>query len=605
MQKNGFRKAAVCAVCIICIIALSGCSFFGIHIGKRPPEPSVINVPGFPTTPAFPDASGTGLPEYEHYDSSEFLADCEEMLRLYEAGKTEESFSLYTELGEELLTMDEMQSIAYVKYSENVNDEYYSDEYDYMDETMVNASDAFFTVCHQMITGAYSSDFTAFLNDDKYISEYQDYEPMDTDQLELFSKENDLIRQYYSQADTLMDTSCTIGGKEYTFEDVIGDNAYELYNQDSNLYMEVYETCLKKYNALVGETFLELVDVRTKIAASYGYDSYADYADEKDYKREYTVSDLEVMKKAVKGYGGDMQYLTSVFTDESDFYYADSSELVTKVGTILKEISPLVSESFDYFWDNQLFSIGEESERMDGGYTIYLSKSIMPYIFAKTDGSAQNAITLAHEFGHFTAFHEVPMPYPLLDSGSLDLEETHSQGLQLLFTERADSLFKSDADNIRSYNVMRVLSAVLDGCVLDDWQREVYANPGMTLDEINDLFKRIEIEYGSDDYTGLEYLWCDISHNFESPMYYVSYAVSALGALQIWALSQKNFDSAVSAWESLIEQGPYTEDYFSVMKNAGLKTFDEPNAAKDILGDAISYLYRAYQDDSFSYFGNY
>ena len=66
----------------------------------------------------------------------------------------------------------------------------------------------------------------------------------------------------------------------------------------------------------------------------------------------------------------------------------------------------------------------------------------MPYIVAKTDGSAQNAITLAHEFGHFTAFHTVPMPYPLLDSGSLDLEETHSQGLQILFTERADSLFK-------------------------------------------------------------------------------------------------------------------------------------------------------------------
>ncbi len=599
MHKNFFRKTAACAVCIICIIALSGCSFFGIHIGKRPPEPSVINVPDFPQTPETP-----ALPEYEHYDSSAFLADCEEMLRLYEGGKTQEAFSMYSELEDELLKMDELQSVAYIKYSENVNDEYYSDEYDYMDETVVNASDAFFTVCHQMITGASSSDFIDFLDDEKYISEYQDYEPMDAEQLDLFSRENDLIRQYYSQADTLMETSCTIGGKEYTFDDVLGDNARELYNQDSNLYMEVYETCLKKYNALVGETFLELVDVRTKIAASYGYDSYSDYADEKVYKREYSVSDLEVMKEAVKGCGGDIQYFTSVFSDDSDFYYADSSDLVSKVGSILKDISPLASESFDYFWNNQLFSIGEESERMDGGYTIYLSKSQMPYIVAKTDGSAQNAITLAHEFGHFTAFHTVPMPYPLLDSGSLDLEETHSQGLQILFTERADSLFKSDTDNIRSYNVMRLLSAVLDGCVLDDWQREVYANPGMTLDEINDRFKRIEIEYGSDDYTGLEYLWCDISHNFESPMYYVSYAVSALGALQIWAVSQKNFDQAVSAWESLIEQGPYAEDYFSVMKTAGLKTFDEPHATEDILDDAVSYLYLAYQDQSFSYFGN-
>ena len=599
MNKKTLKNTIICAVCLILVLSLSGCSIslFGLHFGKRPSTD--------PGTADVPEATNPGLPEYYHYDSSRFLSDCDKMLSLYKEGKTEEAFALYKELDEELLIVDELQGTSYVLYSENVNDEYYSDENDYSTETLVTVSDALFSACHEMISGSYQEEFKAFLGDEKYISEYQDYEPMDKEQIDLFSRETDLIQQYYSQADGMMDTSCTFNGKTYTFDDVLGDDAAKLYYQDADLYMQVYLECLRKYNGLVGETFMELVDVRTKIAKSYGYDNYADYADAEEYEREYSVSDLEVMKNAIKDYGGDIDAFTSYFTTDSDFYYTDSADLISKVGALLSDISPLAEDSFNYFLSNKLYSIGDEDERMDGGYTIYLSKSQKPYIYIKTDGTAQAAITLAHEFGHFTAFHQVSMPYPTIDSGSLDLEETHSQGLQLLFTERADSLFGKYADSIKAYNVMRVLSAVHDGCVLDDWQREVYAHPDMTLDEINNCFRRIEEEYGVSYTDGLEYFWCDIPHNFENPMYYISYAVSALGALQIWAISQKNYDRAVSAWESLIQQGPYDNDYFSVMKTAGLKSFNERAAVKDILEDAVSYLYRAYTGNLFQQFGNY
>lgn len=599
MNKKTFKNTIICAVCLILVLSLTGCSIslFGLHIGKRPSTS--------PGTADVTEATDPGLPDYYHYDSSRFLSDCSEMLDFYKEGKTKEAFALYTELESELLTVDELHGTSYVLYSENVNDEYYSDENDYTTETLVTLSDALFTACHEMITGSYQEEFKAFLDDEKYISEYLDYEPMDQEQIDLVSKETDLIQQYYSQADGMMDTSCEVNGRTYTFDDVLGDNAADLYYQDADLYMLVYLECLRKYNGLVGETFMELVDVRTKIAVSYGYDNYADYADEEEYKREYSVSDLDVMKNAVKDYGSDMDILSSFFTTDSDFYYADSADLVSKVGALLSDISPLAKDSYNYFLENRLYSIGDESARMDGGYTIYFSKSQKPYIYIKTDGTAQAAITLAHEFGHFTAFHQVPMPYPTIDSGNLDLEETHSQGLQLLFTERADSLFGKYADSIKAYNVMRVLSAVLDGCVLDDWQREVYAHPDMTLDEINQCFLEIEEEYGVSYTDGLEYFWCDIPHNFENPMYYISYAVSALGALQIWAISQKNYDRAVSAWESLIQQGPYDNDYFSVMKTAGLKSFNERAAVKDILEDAVSYLYRSNVGNFFQQFKNY
>ena len=203
---------------------------------------------------------------------------------------------------------------------------------------------------------------------------------------------------------------------------------------------------------------------------------------------------------------------------------------------------------------------------MDGGYTIYFTKEQLPYIFIKTEGSADDALTFSHEFGHFAAFHAVPAPYPTIDSGNLDLEETHSQGLQLLFTEKADALFGQYAESIKAYNVIRIASAVLDGCIFDDWQREIYANPDMTLDEINECFRQTELNYGASYYTGLEYVWCDIPHNFESPMYYISYAISAFGALQIWSLSREHYEEGSDSLGVPDQTGPYEEDYDSVMK---------------------------------------
>ncbi len=589
MKSQKIKKGLAAALCIITVCALSACSLPHFPFGRREEEPAATQE----YTPK-PQQTAAQLPEYYHYDVGSFYENCDVMLNQYGLGNTDQAFQYYKDLSDDLLELDELQSVVYVKYSENVNDEYYSGEYKYMDEVVTSAADRFFTACHTMITGAYADKFRSFIKDKVYIEYYEEYEPMTEEQLELNKKENELVRQYYTQADGMMDTSCTIGGKTYTLDDALGDKGNKLYALNPDLYMEVYETCLAAYNSLVGETYLDLVDVRTKIAKSYGYDNYADYADKEIYERDYTTADLEVMKKNAKLFGRDLQAYSYGFSDYLDFSYTNIDDLVSRTGSILSSISPLAAETFEYIYGNKLYSIGNEDNRMDGGYTIYLSKSLMPYMYIKTSGTAQDALTFAHEFGHFTEFHTVPLPYPTIDSGDLDLEETHSQGLQLLFSERADDLFGKNADYIKAYNVARVSGAVIDGCIFDDWQREVYENPDMTLEEVNACFKEIELEYGTAEYPGLEYLWCDVPHNFENPMYYISYAISAFGALQIWSMSQKDYSGAVSAWESLITQGACQNDYEDVMKNAGLKTFDDSDATYQILEDTTYFLIQVY-----------
>ena len=137
-------------------------------------------------------------------------------------------------------------------------------------------------------------------------------------------------------------------------------------------------------------------------------------------------------------------------------------------------------------------------------------------------------------------------------------------------------------------------SAILDGCVLDEWQREVYKNPDMTLEEMNACFKRIEREFGETEYPGLEYLWVDIRHNFDSPMYYISYAISAIGALEIWHMSQSDYSGAVRVWENLVLSDIYNNDYTTIVEDAGLKSFADSNATYDTLEDMTDFLMNTY-----------
>ena len=63
----------------------------------------------------------------------------------------------------------------------------------------------------------------------------------------------------------------------------------------------------------------------------------------------------------------------------------------------------------------------------------------------------------------------------------------------------------------------------------DEFLAEVYSDPTLSLAEINARFKDISEAYGYYYPEGQEesWFWARVPHNFQSPFYYISYAVSA------------------------------------------------------------------------------
>lgn len=500
-----------------------------------------------PARPSGTVSIGDGTFTYEEYDPSDFYDSCEELISLASGNDADAVISLYADLLDEYTYIDENGSILYVAYSENPSDEYLSDQYIEIDKMSQECADKLLTAIKAICDGPCANDFKTYVGEE-YFDAYSEYEPLTNEQSDLFSKETELVDEYYS----------AIEDAEYD-----GTPDSELAN-------------------IVGPIYLELVQVRTEIAKSYGYDNYADYADENIYCRDFTAEDIEKFCDTVKKFSPeyyDLLYNSSAYY--MPYYYMDvnptTRELLSDLQKYGSMISPLTETSSKLLIDNNLYSIGSSDERMSGAYTISFEESDTPFIFATTDGNATDFTTLTHEFGHFTAFTLNPNPNNLIYSyGSLELSEIHSNGLQALYSYYFDDIFGNYAGAMEAYTVINLLSNVVDGCLLDEFQRKIYADPDMTLDEVNKLYQDLCKEYGdpySSMYEDADYWWIHVSHSFESPMYYFSYAASGIVALQIWLTSETDMDKAVSIWEQIVEAGPYAYGYMELLEEVGVSDF--------------------------------
>ena len=223
-----------------------------------------------------------------------------------------------------------------------------------------------------------------------------------------------------------------------------------------------------------------------------------------------------------------------------------------------------MSDALTYMLEHNLYSFGGGANKMAAGYTTLLNRYAAPYMFVNTDYYTDPG-TLFHEFGHYYNFYL--MGETLWNDGNnLDLAEVHSQGLEVLMFDTYEDMYGEDASYIEYAQLMNLVDSVLQGCAEDEFQQAVFEDPDMPLDEMNLLHAQIY-----QDYMGypLVYEWVDIHHHFETPFYYVSYATSAVSALELWADALENRDKAMQIYDKLT-QYTINVEYLETLKKVGL-----------------------------------
>lgn len=399
------------------------------------------------------------------------------------------------------------------------------------------------------------------------------------------------------------------------------------------------ESSAREYSNEAGDLLIRMAKLYNEIHPDGSYPAYA-YS---SYGREYTPSDVTEMRSYVKSLGHyvvDLYYDlgndgmsvsdTSFYKEENgqvvddvdaaDAFFKKAQEVALKMFSVIdgKDATDPVSssmrgyltEAFDYMNDYDLYYASRNKNGNTGAFTTYLSGFEIPYMFQYRWDVIDDITTFVHEFGHFTAY------YLSGSNGSTDLDiaEVQSQGLEMLFVNYYEDVYgglnvtfedggsytgAALAEIMAEAQVQSVLlNSVVFGCIMDELQYDVYTNTEnyTSGSDVTEKYSELLLEYGLTEqftldyshllgwsYNFLEYWWASVSHTFNQPFYYISYAMSAIPALSLYAESTEDFASAAVSYNTVQYYGSGNSGYTfeTILDKAGIgspfekSTYDE------------------------------
>ena len=337
------------------------------------------------------------------------------------------------------------------------------------------------------------------------------------------------------------------------------------------------------------DIFLELVSVRAELASLSGAANFSEYAYSAYYSRDYSPTDAQKLWKTAKE---DFAPLLHKYADEvtSALQSVQADGALDLSETAITDalcygaarISPEVNDAAQYLLSHGLYDISDSDTKLSTGYTSYLYSYNVPFIYNCPYGSHLDYVDLFHEFGHWLAgyYHPSDALYGVID---YDLSELQSQGMEVLFLQYYDEFFGENAQLLRAETLLNLVYSVVTGAMYDEFQQKVYLEPDLTKDRLLELFREVYESYGFESYDGCEYRWADIIHNFQQPLYYISYAVSAIPALELYVRSLDSPNDAADAYLRVASMSD--EEFFltDALRETGLA-----NSMKSPIGDVIA-----------------
>lgn len=449
-----------------------------------------------------------------------------------------------------------------------------------------------------------------------------DYDTSTTWYYDLLNKYVDIIVKANSSTNTAIKNGLSENVDSEDIQYALGEgtgNASKIQEEIDNILSQYNNeiTSESPNTTTIAGLYEQLVNKNNQLAVLYGYDNYMTYSYKNVYNRNYTPAQTKAMSAFVK------KYIVPLYTsinarfetaynalDDNDATDADINlynglmfdSLFTKTTSKyfdeVKDAIDLISNYFKYldssnnvmFYDavEDLFKNGNYFVgQVEGAFTYYMPQvgNTILY-FDNTDYGEgtyyySNSFTFVHEFGHYyenvlnlTKSGERPLSY--------DFCETQSQGNEMMFL----AWLGSNTTASKGYNAVKysqlanMLQTVLNATAIDEFEQAVYTGSyeGYTTLNANnyqDLYDTICTKYGINDKENGNTYWMGVC--FDNAAYYISYAMSALPSIEIYAKAvdkDGGVDVARTAYLTLFTNA--STDYNTVLAAAGLhNAFEE------------------------------
>lgn len=354
----------------------------------------------------------------------------------------------------------------------------------------------------------------------------------------------------------------------------------------------------------------KLVKNRTKQAKILGYDNYIPLGYGRMRRNCYGVEQVEAFREQVKKvlvpFAEKLHERRRKRLGLEELHYCDEvinfkegdpapmkspEEILVDGQKMYSELSKETKEFFDFMMDGELFDVFGRKDKRSGGYMDFLPNYRAPFIFANFNGTAGDIDVITHECGHaFQGFVQRNEEIREFTNITMETAEVHSMSMEF-FTEPWMELFFGD--RTEDYNRMHLEEAVTFipyGCMVDEFQHIVYANPDMTPEERHAEWKKLEtvykphLNYEEETYFAKGGFWQKQSHIFLSPFYYIDYSIAQTCALQFKIKMDENYKEAWSKYLELCKLG--AKDFFTNMiPQVGLKLPFEDGCLQGIVDE--------------------
>ena len=530
--------------------------------------------------------------KYEEMHSESFTAAAEAIRALLDdeanAARVEELFTAFTD---DMQKLDTMYHLIEIRHSHDVTDEYAAGEMVRLDTVYTEAADALAFLIQDILKSPCGAFLRAQFSESE-IEAYLSYGGVTEEQKALSARETQLTNQY-----DLIINGFTIeyAGEQLNEADAqelldLGEITYDHYVEFENRYgLELADA--------VGGVYLELLDVRSQLARTCGYDSYVEYAYKEIYGRDYTPEEILDYEQAVKKNVPALEYqldMISYYLLPNEIMYADyaGDQALDMIEPYIGRMSSELAETFSYMRDHSLYDT-EASEYKDGtGFTAILPSYGAPFLFNTPVENLYDFTTAVHEFGHYNNFYWHPAGWNDESSG-FDSAEVHSQGMELMFSHWYPEIFGEEGgQSVLDYLVYNLLLAISEGALFDEWQQYAYTTEDVTVEDLNAKCLQLYIDYGlieEDDAYADSYsaTWAYIPHNFSSPLYYISYSTSAAWAFAFWLDAQRSGDYYAALDEYLkFVALPASTDFQESFEQLGMENPVSPEYIEELC-DAI------------------
>ena len=290
--------------------------------------------------------------------------------------------------------------------------------------------------------------------------------------------------------------------------------------------------------------FLELIDVRNRIAELQGYENYSEYGFTMKNCRDFGPDDVAGFMVAVADRVVPLYYSYFDTYQPPEYDYGCPQQLFNDVSQFFHSISEEFGRLYDCMVENDLIDFDDLPTKPILSYSwgTVFSDTRYAYICAYPYGGFMDVRVLVHEFGHAANYCLNPTKY-----GDYDIVEVHSQGLEALFALDPQML-DGQTEAVRTEILSNLLANMISTAMFAEFELRAFAEGPDTQEDLEALYAEAVSRYGTEGWSP----WYYHSQLFENPFYFMSYGVSAFNALDIFITGLEDRDAALDEYMSIL-----------------------------------------------------